>query len=57
MVSVFDPVGRLVYESEWEAEIGEPIEQQLNLSFLQNGIYYYWIQNGEEIIGGRLVVL
>jgi len=56
-IKIFDPIGRLLHQASWRAELGEPIENQINLSFLGNGVYFYQVENGGQIVEGRWMMM
>ncbi len=54
---LYDPIGKLVYTTTWDAIISEPIEKRINLRPFSNGIYFYKVRNGESEVEGKLLLL
>ncbi len=54
---LFDPIGKLVYTTTWEATISEPIEQRVNLNSFNNGVYFYKVKNGTSEVGGKVLLM
>ena len=53
---LYDPIGRLLFETTWDAKIGEQTEQAISLAQYNNGVYFYRVLNGETSVEGRLLL-
>ena len=53
---LYDPIGRLLFETTWDAKIGEQTEQTISLAQYNNGVYFYRVLNGETSVEGRLLL-
>ena len=54
---LYDPIGKLIYTTTWDAIISEPIEQRINLRPFNNGVYFYKVKNGASEVGGKVMLL
>jgi len=54
---LYDPIGKLIYTTTWDATISEPIEQRINLRPFNNGVYFYKVKNGASEVGGKVLLL
>ena len=55
-MTLVDPMGRIMYEKEYVNQDGQPIEESLNVSELQDGMYFISFRDGETVSMKRILI-
>jgi len=53
---LYDPIGRLLFETAWDTAISEQTTHTISLAQFTNGVYFYRVVNGESRVEGRLLL-
>ena len=53
---ITDPIGRVIIEKNYLGQQGQAVEEVFNVSFLQDGMYFLSIRDGDQVIMRRLVI-
>ena len=55
-ISIFNPIGQLVFQRSWESVVGVEVEQVVDVQNWQNGVYFYILENGSQSKKGNLMI-
>ncbi|MEM7514413.1 MAG: T9SS type A sorting domain-containing protein, partial [Bacteroidota bacterium] len=55
-MTLVDPMGRIMYEKDYVNQDGQPIEETLNVSDMQDGMYFVSFRDGQTVSMKRILI-